>query len=339
MPDEHPFKLRGDEYWTAPFKHQSELLFSTVGEMKKAIVIDAPPAVEIGVRDTLPVPLVYSTSMEDAESFAFDQNAVLVAVRLDDGAALTRAAVDRLTQDEAPGGGRGDPDTFVGRTALVDLLERFTLPAKPANYLLTVVLRDLVSNRVTTKLVRSASTYADPEVEKFLREQPLPLPAPPGPLPLPGAQLPAYTKGADSPPVPAEPGIALAVPRLVVPRRQRSAVLTGSFRAAVPRRETTWRKGMPPIPSGQPTAIVPITILLVNTANEPPAQISLRVPSFDPVDPEAERPVVTGHFAVDLLGLPDVGVRAATHFVYAFAGEAMAGPTPMAIVTEDMLPS
>jgi hypothetical protein len=55
----HPFKLQGDEYWTDPFKNAMDLQDATIGEGKTALLIDAPPLVDSGIHQTIPV-LVYT---------------------------------------------------------------------------------------------------------------------------------------------------------------------------------------------------------------------------------------------------------------------------------------
>ena len=61
--------------------------------------------------------------------------------------------------------------------------------------------------------------------------------------------------------------------------------------------------------------------------------LAISVPSFDPVG-EGNSPTVTGSFNLDLLNVPGVVPDEQTYFLYAFSGKSMAGPVPVALVSE-----
>lgn len=66
--------------------------------------------------------------------------------------------------------------------------------------------------------------------------------------------------------------------------------------------------------------------------------VPLKAPSYDPIPPGEKAPMVTGHFALDLLAAGAMARLPQTVFVYAFSGEALEGPVPVGLVTEAMLP-
>jgi hypothetical protein len=337
----HPFKLQGDEYWTDPFKNAMDLQDATIGEGKTALLIDAPPLVDSGIHQTIPV-LVY-TCMTQKDEFAMplERGALLVATRLEDRETFTAAAVSQ--ENPQPGGKQQFvPQEGVLATSSLsaDLRKRLALDLSPATYMVTLLLRDRASNRVRVTVARPSAGYTDPEVEKVLGA---PAPPPPAPVtPAPGSPLPSYAPVPTSPPVPATAGVALTAPRVFLTKDGTQAVVAGSFRVPVLQRERVTAGG-PPVGAERagkaPTAVVPVTLVVLSseTSAYGPYRMRMRVPSYDAIAGGAGAEV-TGHFAVDLFSFAGLEKRAATCFVYAFVGEWMAGPVPVGVVTEKQLP-
>jgi len=80
------------------------------------------------------------------------------------------------------------------------------------------------------------------------------------------------------------------------------------------------------------TAIVPITLVLTGSDRPAPVVLPLKLPSYDPVDRNADSAIVSGYFAIDLCKLSDIAAIEQTVFIYAFSGEVMVGPVPIALV-------
>ena len=337
---EHPLGLQDEEFWTDPFKNQGAVFDETVSELKSALIIDGPAVVELGRRDSIPVPVLYSASLKDALTLPLQKAAILTAVRLEDRDVLVGFAVDRSRpRPSTPQGAALDEDTFVGDTVLTDLRARLGID-KPGTYLVTVLLRDRVSNRVRISVSPSSSTYVDVEVEKVLRG----LAPPPKPIsPAPGAPVPSYDQLPNSPPIPEQPGIALAAERVFLEQPGAQAIVAGSFRVKALPRELSRRPepGAEPTPGQRlPTAIVPLRLVVLtsDSADYGPYLLSISAPSYDPVPEDASNPEVTGYFAVDLFSLAGLKPGPFTCFVYAFLGEWMAGPTAVGVVTREMIP-
>jgi hypothetical protein len=125
--------------------------------------------------------------------------------------------------------------------------------------------------------------------------------------------------------VPDKLGITLAVPR-VVPRNQHMrAIVHGSFRLRLLPRERA--------PGRIYSAVVPITLLATGSDVPNPYQFDLRVPVYDPVATVDGVGEVSGYFSIDLQSLANLDVVDQTFFLYAFSGELITGPLPMALVT------
>lgn len=337
---EHPFDLQGAEYWSKPFKNVSKLMFEAVTRKRASLTIDAPPDVDFAQRKELPVPVLHVASQRDLAQFRFQDIAVLTGVRLEDGLVKVAQAMVAPPVASEPDDTEHDATTFAGGTYKLDARARLGIPSERGTWLFTLVLRDIVSNRVRARVGKTAD-WDDPEVARFLAQQPVP-PAP-AVAPAPGSPLPGYFAVAASPAVPAEPGIALAAPRVVVTKAGEKAVVAGSLRVAVPPRQITARAEGEPYPqvAGKPPgAIVPVTVIAVSSNKSDPVHmvLSMQVPSFDAVPAGATGAVVTAHFAFDLFAQRGVQRAAHTYFLYAFCGEHMAGPVPVGLVTEDMLP-
>ena len=330
--NEHPFNLQGDDYWTKPFKNDRALAEKTIFQSQPGLFIDGPPTVDLSVHPTIPIPVFSCLSQKDAYALPLMRHAFLVATRLGDRQTFTGFAVARdRPLPQTPPGAPADESAMMTESLLPDLKERLGLPAEPATYEVVLLLREHASNQVRVSVGKSGD-YKDPEVEKFLQQQPLPPPAPVSPQ-AKAEGLPRYRRSESSPALPAEAGLALAAPRVTVLKPGAPLPVSGSFKAPVLKRELTGATAG----NDDVTAIIPVT--LVAFSSDPgrpgPFIMRLRVPTYDAVVADG---VGTGYFAVDLLGLPGLPAKAATLFVYAFLGEWMTGPVQVALVTPDMLP-
>jgi hypothetical protein len=90
---------------------------------------------------------------------------------------------------------------------------------------------------------------------------------------------------------------------------------------------------------GRPTAVVPMTLLLTGPDSVRDLEVSLAVPSFDPVDPAAPPAEVTGCFALDLHELFAEPATPQPWFLYAFSREVMSGPVRSTLIDASLLPS
>jgi hypothetical protein len=319
-----PFALSDDEFWGEPLNHLDKASAPYDMKPKRALLVDGPKEVDLQARESLPVPVYYLHSAADAFSFAFQNVAIVVAARAEDRAVFCNMAAPRITVPMEPPEGKPSPTTFFGDSKVLNLKER-GLPWKPGTWFVNVIVRDLVSNRVQIHLGEPASKYKDPEVEKFLKSQKYPPPAPVSPEP--GKPLPHYQLYGRSPAVPDSQGIALSVDRVIVTRRGNRGELSASFRLAPLPGEL-----VPGASGDGPKAVIPITLIVTGTENSFPLPFTVRAPAYG----NAGDTELTGHFALDLFDVPQFDARAQTYFVYAFAGEVMAGPAAMALVSEEM---
>ncbi len=332
--DERPFGIAGEEYWTNPWKNLDEIAFDRVADRKvSGIAIDAPATVPLDARRTLPLLVYYSGSNAEMAGAPFEQHGVLALVNLDDDMLLAAPAIVKDGPPMSMGSLAEEPG-HSGREFTLDVLEALGLEAKPARYLVTALLRDSVSNRLHVALVPGPAAYADPEVAKLIEAERLKRP-PRRATEAPGSLELVFEPPAGVPAIPAEPGIALGVERIVVRRDGAKAPLGVSFRVPVRRTDV--------IPRGEaraartPTAVAAITLFVTGSEDPRPIALPLLAPSYAPLEGPDSAPIARGSFALDLLRHPQLR-RPQTYFVYAFAGEFMAGPAPLAVVTEDMLP-
>lgn len=214
----------------------------------------------------------------------------------------------------------------VGLTFQIDLLDRLPLPPGPGEYLVTLIVRDQPSNpvRVMTLGLAGERVESDgPRPDDPAAHTPAPLSVSPSP----GEPLPSYDRLPASPPIPEEPGIAMAAD--AAPGSGGQSVVLGSYRlpllpvdvvSADERAEWSDEAVDPPF------AVIPITLVITASDIAGPILIPLFVPTHEP-DSAAPLPMVTGHFALDLATLDNMWSEPHTCYVYAFADEIMAGPT------------
>lgn len=327
-----PFGLEDEGFWTAPLTDADSVMDARCASGLMGIAIDAPAVAALDRHDTVPLIGCTLLTLREEMSLRFKDTSIVVAVREEDGAVLASVT-------QRPGRrtlGSFDPpepvDPGEGRsfgTFELDLRERLFLPATRASYLVTVLARDRVSNRVRILVQPPSGAKEDPAALALARRR---LEAgPPSPFPAPSADrdLPSYARRAESPPLPDGPGIALAVDRVFLMEGDAPLVLRGSFRLPVREHERIAR----PI-FGEPTAVVPITLVLAGADDPGPFVLPLSVESHAPID---ENGLTTGWFALDLLALRGMPRIAQTYFAYAFAGEVLSSPVPVAIVTQNMI--
>jgi len=86
-----------------------------------------------------------------------------------------------------------------------------------------------------------------------------------------------------------------------------------------------------------PTAIIPITLLIIGSDEGFINSFTLRAPSYDPIDPEGDAPVVTGYFALDFLRIPGVSPQDQTYFIYAISGPVLEEAVLTALIPGELL--
>lgn len=357
-----PLGLADVEFWDAPRRTEDEVHDRLLDEGFLGVVIDAPARVPVGKRGTLPIVAVHAATLRETATLSLRAALVAAAVRLETNEVRVARAFAPVSEDDVAPAGIDPGEGTSLRTFDVDLRDRLHLPWEAGTWLVGFFLRERASNRVTVRL-EAGGAPRDAVAAAFVAAHRRPrYPQPIAPRPRPG-KLPSYEARPDSPPVPAEPGIALAVERLVKDTGDATAVLRGSFRLPVLEREVVkpadaadtalvealpeaqrpaaLKDGLAWQDPGDPraTAVVPITLVVTGSARPGPSVLALQVPSFDPVDPTADAPVVTGHFALDLReGLGWDRLADQTSFIYALSGKAMAGPAAVAVVDPRYVP-
>ena len=321
------FGYSDDEFWSNPLKE-------TDGKLPEpGIYLGAPKAVALGGRTTLPAEVRRSVSLRDSIAVPFKRYALLHAVDLLSNRAYARYAVD---QDNAvyPEVNAAELDEVAPAKTmtpfLLDVRERLDLPWRPAELLLTVTLRDKISNRCKVTLGAGASAYEDPAVAEYVEKKRAKLPAP-RPFPEPGDALPAYVPVDGSPPPPKQPGIAISAERVVELKDGATCIVRGSFLLQVGKPDL-----VPPEDGERHTAVINIHFVLTGADLPSPVVRTVRAPVYGKA--EVGKPSA-GHFAFDLLSLFTPPERTETYFLYVFSREAMAGPQPFAFVGRDVVPA
>ncbi|MBK8229595.1 MAG: hypothetical protein IPK72_03220 [Candidatus Eisenbacteria bacterium] len=343
---EHVFGLQDHDFWSDPFKAEPTPSGLPPRPGPPGLVIDAPSYVALGVRETLPVVVRHTMTLKKAAYVSFRFLALVTAVDVDRNELYVGPALDQegRVREERTAPAAEPPDGMMMSPYLSEVRARAGVPWQPSNLLVTVLLRDEVSNRVTTRLDKQPGSYEDPEVRKFLEAQHAKQPLAPV-SPAESWPYPTYKELPNSPDAPDSIGIALAADRVSVLSSDSRAVVRGSFRLAARKEDIVPRLAASSgeasgaaSPKDTPTAIVGIHLLATGADSGVPIVLRLRVPSHDPIDPNDPNPVVTGCFAIDLLSYKTAPWKDETYFLYAFSRESMAGPVPCALVHESMLP-
>jgi hypothetical protein len=314
---------RGSELepMTAPLAGSDAQLDSLLGTEGPALRLWAPVFVALDREDAPSLAVGATGPMVELHRLRMERRAFVVAVDVERGDVFVARPVardgapQRLSPPPGFEGGLG-PAQWPRSAQVVKfaMWERGAAWA-PGTYALVAVAADRVSHRVEVVVGRARSTV-DPAAESVAPDSLRVWPPPD-----PGGQLPHYHPLAESPALPAEPGIALVVPRVV---REGRVPIHGSFRV---RLHPRWI-----VPHG---ATVPVTLVLTGSEDPRPIVIPLRLPSFDRVDRASPPTTVTGRFAFDLMQLAPLAAAPQTWFLHAFSSDVSTGPVMVAVVAPD----
>lgn len=333
--------LADEDYWKDPFRTRAEIEGKLLDAGREALLIGAPRVVSLQERETLPVVVERVAGLDRMARLPFRPHAVLTAVDLKADTVYAYMAIVKNVKE--PKRYDGPPlEGMGGEAFVINARKQLDLPWTPGPLLLGIVMRDQVSNRVRVELKKGG--YADPAVAEYKDAREKEIEPPPvfpaaalSPLEMKGRDpakqppLPCYSRWSGSPEVPAAPGIALAVDRVVPLTAKTACVLRGSFRLPVRDRDKVkGATGGARDAHDRPTAVLGITLLLTGSDLAAPVLVPLKVPSYDPLP--ADKAEATGFFTVDLAQLGNLGEMEQTWFIYALSGEIMAGPVPMALV-------
>jgi hypothetical protein len=329
MKDE--FALREEEYWTDPWRTRSEIQRPLIRKGLELFVIGAPQVVSLDRYSTFPIAILRTRKIISANKVDFRKTAIITAMELNTCRLSARLAFANSPQPRSPNGKpktgakdsfSNDPTAMTAEGSTLDLASLLRLPATRSEYLVTVISFDRVSNRCRMKLVESAG-YEDPAVDEFLREYRAQRVPPPMPFPAAGEWLPSFERLDHSPNIPAEPGIALSVPRVNIFEPKARCLLGGSFRLPIHLQHISR-------PPRLDVATVPITLLITGSVDPEPRILRLFVPSYEPLIFANGGPVASGYFSLDLCRMTNLLVTPQTWFIYAFSGEVMTPPVPTA---------
>ncbi|MFN8547843.1 MAG: hypothetical protein U0527_07735 [Candidatus Eisenbacteria bacterium] len=331
------FGLEDSLFWSKPHQNDLALMRATRDAHFSGVRVDAPTFIPIDTRTTCPLLVQRCGPERDLWAVDFSRHGLVVLSSTDTRVVRAEFALDQDFADpEEPVDPADAPDGYGSQAHLVELRELLSLPWNPARYATFVVMREHRSNAVLLHLGRSGSAFDDPEVEAFLERERAK--ASPGLIHPPlGRPVPTYKRLDVSPPIPDEPGIALTVERVVALKPGAQCLVRGSFRLPVLPQERVTGRYEGHCPEGDPTALLSISLLVTGGDRATPTVLPLAIPTFDPLDRQAARPIATGYFCFDLLSFAAMSHDVQTYFVYAIAGEFVTGPAPAALVSPDSL--
>lgn len=347
--------LSPDEFWTNPTRTERAIQLPLMERGEEALIVDAPPVVDLERRETVPVAVVRVATAENAARLPFREAAIVAAVDLLNN--YTYAGLAYLPRDRgsdvppATPFGSVPPVGQVGMTGesfLLDLRWLLRLPWKPTEYLVRLIMQDRTYDAVRIRLGSAPGGYHDPEVEKYLNEL-RKQPDVPALNPDPRERMRPFAPHPQAPAIPTEKGMTLSVRRVVRADDPDPVVLRCSFRLPVLRRHVVPPGADPWNPAtaalfdqlGEhdtpPRGVVRIGLVMTGSVVPTPFVWRLAVPTTDPIPPGDGPHMVTGSFRVDLQTLGNVKGVEQTLFLYAFSDDVLVGPIPIGITAEPLI--
>lgn len=345
-----PLALEDEAFFADPRPAIAAHLEPLVDGGFSGLLLDGPTAVDLAAHDRLPLAGVSSLTTRELELGSPRGRALLVGSCADADAVVLGLALHpgKEPARRPPAAGRApkgmpapSPDKSVSTTSFAfDARERLSrLPWAPGTWSFWLVLRDLTSGPA----VRVRLEGAPPAPAPTPAPAPPPWPAPVWPPESP--ERARYQEVEGAPPAPAGLGMTLVAERALVPTEPGARwPLLLSWRLPVRPAERVPEPAFTDPPTPPPAsypdldpdvkAVVPITLVITGARAPGPFSVGLRVPCRD-----LSGDVGSGQVELDLLrvkGAPRAPGE--TYFIYAVAGDVLAGPAVTALVSEDALP-
>jgi hypothetical protein len=322
-------QLSDEDFFNAPFKTRDGIEDPLMAQEKDALIADAPRTVVVDVRKRLPLVVIRVAHFALAAGVRFDHFGIVVAAEPKSGKVRVGQAVTppekSVVNDEEPRQGEG----MTGSAQIVDVRAQLDLPWRPSELLLSLIVREEISEPLHVKLVNSPGAYHDEAIETQRQKDLMAAPLP-AVRPAPGKTLPAYGKVDGAPAVPEEPGLLLSAERVMKLHSNGPLVLKGSFRVKLPKQLLVDAARAEPLADPKPAALVPITLVITASVAPVPFVYDLMVPSWSVKDG-----VAAGSFAVDLDKVGTVRTVPRTLFIYGFTGDQRFGPLPIGMAGEE----
>ena len=299
------------------------------------VLIDGPASISTAKHSTLPLFVYFLGSIRQTATRNFPHTAHIVAV----DPVVNQIRVAPLIEAKegfSPGVPIGSPsDLPVGFATVfqrADARERLDLPWSPGRVISQVIMLDMESNRVETKLTAGASDFVDPEKERFLAEERAKQDPP---APVPQRRLDPAA-GEPAPPVPEEPGIAIAAPRVAVNDGVKPLPLSLSFRLPVIPEELVkpanteinrTRRLIQPDGATPYAACLAVHLVVSASGEERPYVFTLQLPVATVKDA-----IATGTFTIDLRSIPQFPTADQTVIIRAYAKDWASNSATIGIV-------
>jgi hypothetical protein len=322
-----------EEFWGDPTGSLEHAVSSALEKDAAGIALAAPERVVLGRHTTLPLCGVYVASIETVLRVPL-YKAVVIASCVETGEVRMFVAAEMPIRDEegeAEEAGEGS----TGSSFQLDLFGEAGIPQRAATWVVRALLNDRVSNAVTVSIELPRNRFQDPAAAELLRELlRKPILRALNPRPSLGPGLPSYEPLPETPPVPEAPGIELKVKRAQLLEPKSQLLVHGSFHTQVLHRDVRPPPSAdaPKLRGPRATAVVPMALVAINSDQVGAKITQLVIPSFQPLQGDAESPRGVGAFAFDYFQLTSVPVASHTLFLYAFAGPLMSPVAPCALV-------
>ena len=150
-----PYKLPDEAFWNSSKRGSDKIAIQLVGEYR-GLLVDAPRRIPVDQRSTFPMGLYQLGSIRDVNTIPFPKYGLMTAMDVtanhlyvSTGRAFEKD--DDPIEQPSPAAAKF-PQGDMSTANALDLRGVMKIPWQPANFLVTAILRDQVSNRAPVEL-------------------------------------------------------------------------------------------------------------------------------------------------------------------------------------------
>ena len=328
--------LTDEEYWTDIAKTERSIGDELREKRVSEIIVGVPQFVSLQDRKTIPMRLYKGGTFQDFRELDYDIHGLITAIDVDrNQISIAKTEIpeefeeDEETEEEDLEG--TSQKGYYVMSDDQDLMDRLFDDKIPGNYIITIIMRELVSNRVVCSIGYEQNKHTEELAHLLTHEKKK------GLLPLQPSRgtsflVPEKYEVTCSPTDPEQKGVELSIDESIQVTPDARALLSCNFRLPLSEYERVpeFTEKIPASynPLKNEHGELPLAIkkiyLLITTENRGVGNVlEIDIPVFTPCEGNTD---IAGTFEVDLFAASTVSKTPMKYYLYAFTGDILKGP-------------